>query len=167
MLNSQLVTDLDRSFEKMQRSFEVACKFQKMQQVYYEFTICYWSRQVSQKTHMANWFHKLHNKRTIVSCNSCTRHNDTFCYCLESNVCPFSPCNFSTKTYYFDFRHKIKINKQLSLTSPDCVTKAAWLCEAETWNTGEEEGKLIGLNDTHCVISEPWPRTPHKLEPQE
>lgn len=52
-------------------------------------------------------------------------------------------------------------------TSPDWVTKAAWLWEAETWITGVEHGKLIRENATHCVVSGPWPRTPHKLEPQQ
>jgi len=52
-------------------------------------------------------------------------------------------------------------------TSPDCKTKAAWLWEAETWTTLAKDGNLIRVNATHCVVSAPCPRTPHKLEPQE
>lgn len=53
------------------------------------------------------------------------------------------------------------------LTSPDCITKAAWLWEAETWTTCAGDGKLIRVNVTHSLVSGPWPRTPHKLEPHE
>lgn len=41
------------------------------------------------------------------------------------------------------------------LTSPDCITKAAWLWEADTWTTCAGDGKLIRVNVTHCLVSGP------------